>query len=269
MSMRFDGRVALITGSARGVGRAYAQLLAAGGATVVLNDLLSPPDPGAMTADALQMSGGQVEFSHANVGRESEALALAERVLNEHGRLDIFVHNATTATGTLQENLDLQVRSVIWILRNAWPEMVRRRFGRVVIATSAAGLFGGGGAISAADARSTSFGEESLDGSADAGAVGLMRHLAVRGQTANVTCNAIVAGDCLASEAVAPLLGYLVHESAQVSGEIYRAEGPSLRRDFVAQTPGYANDQLTIEDVQQHIAEICDTTQYSVPGLSR
>jgi NAD(P)-dependent dehydrogenase (short-subunit alcohol dehydrogenase family) len=290
--MRFDGRTALVTGSANGLGRAYAELLAAGGATVVLNDLASQAEQANAAVEAIKAAGGRAEAVFANVGVESEALALADRILDEHGHLDIFIHNAGSATGTLQEHLDVHVRSAIWILRQAWPKMVQQNYGRIVITTSGVGLFGAGARHTEGDTEATAFGEAWLYGVAKAGAVGLMRHLSIRGETANIVCNAISpvayteamrrATDGLDEtprvkwirescppEMVAPLVGYLAHESCSVTGEIYRAEGPQLSRIFIGETSGYANDELTIEDMSSHIAEICDDATYSVPGLAR
>jgi NAD(P)-dependent dehydrogenase (short-subunit alcohol dehydrogenase family) len=296
--LRFDDRVALITGGGRGLGRAYAELLAARGATVIVNDLapesVDPGESAPAVLETIERAGGKADIIYADLSDENSSRQLAKEALARFGRVDIFIHNAGTATGTLDQHLDLHLRGAVWVLHELWPGMAEREYGRVLITTSGVGLYGSGaGGKRADDESSTGFGENWLYGVAKMGAVGLMRHLYLRGRDANIKVNAIApiaatyamrhatAGrvsdptgrlawirDVCTPERAAPVAAYLVHEDCAVSGEIWRAAGGQVARIFVAETRGYVNEDLTLEDVRDHVAQVRDETGYTVPPSS-
>jgi len=288
---RFDGRVAVVTGAGRGIGRAHAHLLAARGASVVVNDLGgsrqgigADAQPASTVAGEIVAAGGVAIANGSDVATTAGAESLVDTAIEHFGRLDILVNNAgiikwagmpQVDADELARHFAVHVGGSFNTTRAAWPHMVEQRYGRIVM-TSSSGMFGLLENLSYATAK--------------AGVVGLTRSLMTEGAAHNILVNAIapaaitrMAGRSAAEtdeigddpgmgpmspDFVAPLVAFLAHEDCPVSGEIYAAGGGRFARIFIAEAEGYvhASSVSTVEDVAQHWATINDEAGYFVPA---
>jgi NAD(P)-dependent dehydrogenase (short-subunit alcohol dehydrogenase family) len=281
--LSFDGRVAIVTGAGRGIGRAHALLLAARGASVVVNDLGGSIEgvgadagPAADVVAEIVAAGGSGCADTNDVADVAGAQALVDGAVERFGRLDILVNNAGIVrwaglpeadADNLSSTLAVHVGGSFNTTRAAWPRMVEQGYGRIVM-TGSTGMFGLPTNLSYATAK--------------AAIVGLTRSINTAGVKHGIKINVIApaaftrmaggpAGDLetqMAPELVAPMVAYLAHENCPVSGEIYTAGAGRFARIFIASTPGYVHDAAapTIEDVAEHWATINDETGYFVPS---
>ena len=278
----FDGRVAVVTGAGRGIGRAYALLLAERGARVVVNDLGgsmkgegADDQPAVAVAAEIADAGGVAIADHHDVSHVDGADALVAGTVEAFGRLDVLVNNAgimrwaampDVDAGDLERHLAVHVGGSFHTTRAAWPHFVDAGYGRVVMTTSA-GMFG--------------LPNNTAYATAKGGVVGLTRSLALAGAAHGIKVNAIApaamtrmagpaadeADPSMSPQLVAPMVAYLAHEECPVSGEIYAAGAGRFARVFVATTLGYlhAGGAPSVEDVAAHWSRINDEAGYSVP----
>jgi NAD(P)-dependent dehydrogenase (short-subunit alcohol dehydrogenase family) len=278
---RFDGRVAVITGAGRGIGRAYAHLLAERGASVVVNDLGgsmegegSDVGPASAVAAEIVAAGGAAIADGNDVSTTAGAEDLIAAAVERLGGLDILVNNAgimrwaglpEVDVEDLERHLAVHVGGSFNTTRAAWPHLVDQGYGRIVMTTSA-GFFGLPKNLAYATAKG--------------GVIGLTRNVSTVGARHGIKANLIapaavtrMAGPAtdgtppMPPEQVAPMVAYLAHEDCPVSGEIYAAGAGRFARIFIASTDGYlhADGNATIEDVAAHWATINDESGYSVP----
>ena len=294
--LRFDGRVAVVTGAGRGIGRSYVQLLAERGAAVVVNDLGAEADgsgasgaPAEVIVDEIRRAGG-IAIADANSVATAEGVQrLVASAIEEFGRVDVLVHNAGFNIGELDAIFDVHVRAA-WMLAEAvWPGMVERNYGRIVLTTSSAGLYG--------DGTGPGPNPKQAYATAKAAVVGLTTALAVRGRPANIVVNAVSPSaftrlvglnkGIINTRPGAPLPDaaiefsranspthlvaagalFMMHENCPVTGKIFNVGTGRVGEVFVGVTRGYVSPhgELVPEDVLDHFDEVRDISESNVP----
>ncbi len=272
--LRFDGRVAVISGAGGGLGRDYALLLASRGAKVVVNDLgTSRRGEGTdlsmaqAVVDEIRAAGGEAVANGDSVASAAGGKAIVDTALDAFGRIDILVHNATInrhgafrdlAFEDFSAVIDVHLHGAFHLAKAAFPRMCDQGHGRIILVSSIAGLYG----------------ERNVSAycTGKAAVIGLANALALEGSEHGVTANCIVpaARTRLAegrdtddfppwgSELVAPALGWLAHDSCTASGELFVALAGRMAQAYVTETRGVYQPDWTIEQVASRIGEIAD-----------
>ncbi|GAA4011542.1 SDR family NAD(P)-dependent oxidoreductase [Streptomyces plumbiresistens] len=286
----FDGRVAVVTGAGRGIGRAHARLLAERGAQVVVNDLGGSMEgegadagPAQKVVDEIRAAGGTAVADTHDVSTQAGGEAIIGCALENFGRIDVVVNNAgiirwaglpEVDVENLERHLAVHLIGSFNTMRAAWPHFVEQQYGRVVLTTSS-GMFGLDNNLSYAAAK--------------AGTVGLARSAKLAGEPHGIKVNLIAPAAMtrmgggsaededtgptpgmpyMPSDAVAPMVAFLAHESCPVSGETYTAGAGRFARLFLASTEGYVHQDgaAGIEDVARNWDAINDEKGYYVPS---
>ncbi|MDR3417237.1 MAG: SDR family NAD(P)-dependent oxidoreductase [Nevskia sp.] len=272
--LRFDERVAVITGAGRGLGRAYALLLAARGAKVVVNDPGASlkgdgvdSGPAQEVVREIASAGGRAVASTASVATPEGGKAIIQSALDHYGRLDILIHNAGIVRRAplkqmsyedFETVLDVHLRGAFHVLRPAFPVMCEAGYGRIVLTSSVSGLYGNHNVANYAVAKT--------------GMIGLCNVAALEGAAEGVKCNIIAPGAVtrmaegldtsayppMGPELVAPVVGWLAHESCSITGEMLVSMAGRVAKAYVAETPGLYRPSWTIEQVAEHIQAIGD-----------
>ena len=243
MTLRFDGRVAIVTGAGGGLGRSHALALAARGARVVVNHLAQAD---AVVAE-ITAAGGQAIANAASVTDEAAVAAMVQQALDTWGRVDILVNNA----GILRDKsfgkmsmadfrlvIDVHLMGAALCSQAVWAPMRAQKFGRIVMTTSSSGLYG-------------NFGQANY-GAAKMALVGLMQTLSIEGARDGIRVNCLAPTaatrmtegllpppvlERLKPEAVTPALLHLVSDDAPTRAIVCAGAG-TFERAYVTLTRG-------------------------------
>lgn len=255
MTIKYDGKVAIVTGAGNGLGKAHAIALAARGARVVVNDLGGARDGtgGSISAaeevvNHINAAGGEAIADGANVSDEAQVEAMVKAAMDKWGRIDILVNNAGILRDkTFHKMAFADYRAVIEVhligtalcSHKVWPIMREQQYGRIVCTSSPSGLHG-------------IFGQANY-GAAKAGMIGLMNALHLEGAKYNIRTNLLSPSaktrmtedigipepilEQMTPEAITAAMLFLVSEDAP-SRAIVSCAGGGYARAYIVETDG-------------------------------
>jgi len=285
MAIRFDDRVAIVTGAGNGLGKEHALALAARGGKVVVNDL-GGDRHGQGTSDAAQQvvaeieaAGGEAIANGANVADAEQVAEMVKQTMDKWGRIDILINNAgilrdKTFMKMSMEEFDAVMKVHMYgsfiCTQAVWPIMREQNYGRIVLTSSSSGIYG-------------NFGQTNYS-AAKMGMVGVMNTLCIEGLKYDIRVNTLApaagtrmteelmsqeALDMLKPEFVTPGVLYMVSEDGP-NRFIMSAAGGSFARMMVTETPGawLPEDERTPEGVAAAWEKICDPENSVEPKMA-
>jgi NAD(P)-dependent dehydrogenase (short-subunit alcohol dehydrogenase family) len=279
--MRFDGRVAIVTGAGRNLGRAYALLLAWRGARVVVNDLgvgISDTDgvaeapavnPASTVVDEIRAAGGEAIANDDSITDPDGAARIVAAAVDAWGTVDVLINNAGVVRQSPIEDmepplvdamLDTHLAGTLNVTRPAWRVMKHHGYGRVLNVSSGAAIPG--------------IPRMAVYSAVKLGVVGLTRAQSLEGAAHGIKVNVIAPyasvrgndfgpvkwspalADWLSPEQVAPLAALLVHEDCPVSGEWFTVGGGYVGRVALAINGGFTGRPLSPESLRDRWDEV-------------
>jgi len=271
--LRYDGRVAIVTGGGRGLGRAYAELLASRGAKVLVNDTGASivgseitGNPADEVVAAITAAGGEAIACTESVATEAGGNAIIAQAMDAWGRVDILIHNAGNVRyGSLTDMsyddfkavTDVHLMGAYHVVRPAFPIMKQQQYGRVVLTGSIGGIYGHAGGVANYSVSKSAM-------------IGLSNVIANEGLDDNIKSNVILPGAVtrmsegvdttnfpeMGPDLVAPVVAYLCHESCEVSAEMMISVAGRVARAFINETEGCVRKTWQIEDVAENLDAI-------------
>ena len=280
--LRYDGRVVIVTGAGGGLGRQHALMFGAWGARVVVNDLGGGQTGGGGSSAAadkvveeIRAAGGEAVANHDSVTDGARVVATA---LDAFGTVDVVVNNAGILRDVSFHKMtdqdwellqDIHLNGTCAVTRAAWPVLREKGYGRIVMTTSAAGIYGNFGQANYAAAK--------------LGIVGLANALAEEGRAKNIHVNTIapIAAsrmtetvfpkellDRLRPEAISPLVGWLAHEACAETKGLFEVGAGYIAKLRWERSHGHrfgGTTDFTPDDVARHWAGITDFTDAEHP----
>jgi NAD(P)-dependent dehydrogenase (short-subunit alcohol dehydrogenase family) len=274
--IRFDERVAIVTGAGKGLGRAYATYLAARGARVLVNNRRrsnSEPSSADEVVQAIRQAGGQAIANYDSVEDPAAGERIVQQALDTWGRVDVLINNAgvdqrstfhKVSVEQFRQIFDINFYGSLYVTHAAYARMRAAGYGRIVVSTSVAGLYG----LHGLTAYSVS----------KAALIGFMRTLAMEGKSHNVLTNAIAPyaatpmtarqGNMpeevlttMRPEFVAPAVALMVSEQTSLNGQVIIAGKGVFRRAASVEGRGlrYAEPtDATAEALARDVAQLLD-----------
>src|SRR3984957_2399978 len=279
MAIRFDGRVAIVTGAGNGLGRAHALGLASRGAKVVVNDFGGARDgtggsltPAETVVEEIRKAGGTAMADGGDVSNFEQVKAMVARATEKWGRVDLLCANA----GILRDKsfgkmepadfakvLDVHLVGSFYCCKAVWDGMRERNYGRIVLTTSSSGLY-------------VNFGQANY-GAAKSGMVGLMNVLAEEGRKSNIRVNIISptaatrmteellppqALELMKPEAITPAVEYMLSEEAPTRTIVGAGAGSfAVIKVMESEGDNFPQSEWTPEAIAAHFAEIGDMSK--------
>jgi len=276
MSLRFDGKVAIVTGAGNGLGKEYALLLAARGAKVVVNDLggnTTGSGSSSSAADAvvaeITQAGGEAIANYDSVVDGEKIVQLA---ITTYGRIDIVINNAGILRDVSFKRMSekdwdmvyqVHLKGAFKVTRAAWPYMEKDSYGRIVNVSSPTGLYGNYGQVNYSAMKRA--------------LVGFTLSLAAEGAKKQIKANVVAPYaasrmsstvmskemlQALPASSVAKFVAFLCHEQCPESGSLFEMGGNWMSKVRLQRSKGVQlNDDFTMEDVAQNFTEICDFSE--------
>jgi len=273
--VRFDGKVAIVTGAGGGLGKTYAKELAKRGCKVVVNDLGGSTSGEGADKSAAQKVVDEIKAAGGVAAANTDSVEFGDRIvktaIDNFGRIDIVIANAgilrDVSFSKMKDNdwdliFKVHVNGTYSVVKAAWPYLMQQKYGRIIVTSSAAGIYG-------------NFGQANYS-AAKTAVVGFMNTLAKEGKKSNVFCNAIcpVAGsrmtatvmpqdmlDNLKPEFVMPVVLWMCSDQSTENGAVVEtAAGWAAKLRWQRAKGAFMplNKPMTIETVRDNWAQVGD-----------